>query len=139
MTDTPEITGKCLCGAVEFSVDAVDPHHHACHCDMCRRWAGGPLLAATVTNIRFRGGENLRRYASSDWAERGFCGICGANLFYRLIEADSYYVPVGVFDDQQAFSMIGEIFYDAKPPGYAFAGDHPRLTEAETLAKFGIS
>lgn len=25
---------------------------------------------------------------------------------------------------------------DCRPAGYAFAGDHPRLTEQETLAKF---
>jgi hypothetical protein len=31
---------------------------------------------------------------------------------------------------------VGEIFVDNKPAGYAFAGDHPRLTEAEFLAQF---
>jgi hypothetical protein len=31
------------------------------------------------------------------------------------------------------FRITGEIFIDRKPPGYDFAGDHPRLTEAETM------
>jgi len=45
-------------------------------------------------------------------------------------------MPVGVFDDQSIFRITGEIFIDRKPPGYDFAGDHPRLTEAETMAMF---
>ena len=45
-------------------------------------------------------------------------------------------MPVGVFDDQSVFRITGESFTDRKPPGYDFAGDHPRLTEAETMAMF---
>lgn len=134
-----DITGHCLCGAVTFSVDAVNPEHHACHCDMCRRWSGAPFFAATVENIRFAGEDNITRYPSSRWAERGFCTTCGTNLFYRFKEADEYYVCVGAFDDQTPFKMVGEIYIDSKPPGYAFAGDHPRLTEAEFLEKIGIA
>lgn len=51
--------GKCLCGAVTFSAEAVDPHLHACHCSMCRGWAGGPMLAATASGVTFGGEEFL--------------------------------------------------------------------------------
>lgn len=134
-----EFTGRCLCGAVSFTVDAAETEHHACHCAMCRRWTGGPLFASTVENIRFSDEGRIGRFASSDWAERGFCRTCGSNLFYRLTDTDHYLVCVGVFYDPAPFALVGEIFIDNKPSGYAFAGDHPRLTEAETLAKFGIS
>jgi hypothetical protein len=43
---------------------------------------------------------------------------------------------VGSFDDAAAFTLSGEIYIDHKPSGYTLAGDHPRLTEAEFLAKF---
>lgn len=39
-------TGGCLCGAVRFSVEHVETHHHACHCGMCRRWSGGSAFFA---------------------------------------------------------------------------------------------
>ena len=133
---TPEITGGCLCGAVKFSVDAVETEYHICHCAMCRRWAGGPLFSGTVENIRFRGGEHIGRYSSSDWGERGFCKICGSNLFYRLKDADIYMMSIGSFDDPAPFTLTGEIFIDHKPAGYEIAGDHERLTEAETWEKF---
>ncbi len=127
---------QCLCGAVTFTAESVEHHHHACHCGMCRRWAGGPLLAASAEGVIFAGEENITVFGSSEWAERGFCKVCGSNLFYRLRDGGGYHMPVGVFDDQSAFKVVGEIFIDRKPGGYAFAGDHPRLTEEETMAMF---
>ena len=126
--------GGCLCGAVRFEASDVDTHVHGCHCSMCRNWSGGPMLAAQVGSVQFEGAEHIRRYDSSEWAERGFCDRCGSNLFYRLKEADSYIMCAGAFDDPAIFELVGEIYIDEKPPGYAFAGDHPRQTGEEFLA-----
>ncbi|TNF86909.1 MAG: GFA family protein, partial [Gammaproteobacteria bacterium] len=82
-------TGKCLCGAVTYEADEVETHIHSCHCSICRNWSGGPLLAAGAKSVRFKGEENIKRYSSSDWAERGFCTQCGSNLFYHLKGADN--------------------------------------------------
>lgn len=41
-----------------------------------------------------------------------------------------------VLTTRSQFRLATEIYIDHKPAGYAFAGDHPQLTEAETLAKF---
>lgn len=131
-----EHTGGCLCGAVTFTAAKVDQNHHACHCGMCRRWAGSPLLAASADEVSFSGEENITVFDSSEWAERGFCRTCGSNLFYRLKETGGYHMPVGIFDDQSGFKIIGEIFIDRKPPGYAFEGEHSRHTEEETMAMF---
>ncbi len=103
---------------------------------MCRRLAGSPLLAASAEGVSFTGDGSIGLFDSSDWAERGFCKNCGSGLFYRLKETGGYHIPVGLFDDQSAFRVKGEIFIDRKPPGYDFAGDHPRLNEAETFAMF---
>lgn len=134
-----EHAGKCLCGAVRFTADEAEPHFHACHCSMCRRWSGGPLFVVLASGVKFDGEENVARYDSSAWAERAFCKRCGTNLFYRLKKTDQYYLSVGAFDDPTAFNLAGEIYVDHKPEGYAFAGDHPRLTEEETLALFAQS
>lgn len=131
-------TGKCLCGAVTFSADGVDPHVHACHCSICRGWNGGPMLAASVTSVSFTGEAAIKRYRSSDWAERGFCRECGSNLFYHLLEPGMYIMSMGMFDDQAQFNVAGEIYIDEKPASYNFAGDHPRMTGAEFMASQGI-
>lgn len=130
------MTGKCLCGAVRFTAEGVETEHHACHCGMCRRWSGGsPLFCASTKGVRFEGEDRVGRYDSSEWAQRGFCTQCGTPLFYFLKPANLYLMSVGTFDDQAAFTLVREIFIDRKPAGYAFAGDHPRWTEAETFER----
>ena len=120
-------TGKCLCGAVSFKAQSIEKHIHACHCSMCRRWNGGPAMACSVGSVSFSGEENVSRYPSSDWAERGFCKQCGSNLFYFL-KPDRYIMWAGAFDEQP-FELGGEIFCSEKPAWYDFAGDHPRHSE----------
>jgi hypothetical protein len=130
------MTGKCLCGAVAFRAEEVETAHHACHCGMCRRWSGGSaLFCAAVARVTFSGEDKLGRYAGSAWAERGFCTACGTHLFYFLRPTATYAMCVGAFDDQAPFHLVREIFIDRKPGGYAFTGDHPRWTEAETFER----
>ncbi len=129
-------TGRCLCGAVHFSASDVESQYHACHCGMCRRWGGSPMFAVPAESVAFSGTENLARYESSQWAERGFCRLCGSHLFYYLAPAEQYFMAVGTFDDPTPFALSREIFVDHKPADYSFAGDLERWTEAQTLAHF---
>jgi len=45
MSEQIERRGRCLCGAVQFTVNTAANEIGACHCKMCRRWCGGPLMA----------------------------------------------------------------------------------------------
>jgi hypothetical protein len=135
MTDK---SGRCLCGKVSFTAQGVISHHHACHCDMCRRWAGGPAFAAAVEALSWQGDENISRYSSSEWGERGFCRECGTHLFFHYKPDDSYYVNVGAFDDDSDFQLVGEIYIDKQPPGYRFSEGLERMTGDDFLARYGI-
>ncbi len=135
-----ELQGSCLCGAVTIEIAPADRHIDACHCAMCRRWGGGAFLSTpAMRDIVIGGGDNVVRYRSSDWAERGFCGRCGTHLFYHLLPEDSYSCPSGLFPGADDFPLTSEIFIEEKPDSYAFAGDRERLTGAEAFAKFGAS
>jgi hypothetical protein len=134
-----EMKGGCLCGAVQFTAAKVQTEFETCHCGMCRRWSGSPLFAAHVKGVKFDGEDKITVYDSSEWASRGFCSKCGSNLFYYLKPADRYVMCVGAFDDAPKFKLVGEIYIDHKPPGYNFAGDLPKQTEEEILAKFAKS
>jgi hypothetical protein len=129
-------TGRCLCGAVCFSATDAELRFGACHCRMCQQWAGGPFLATSTRGVRFEDDKHLVRHQSSDWAERGFCARCGSALFYKVLASDAYEMCIGAFDDTDGFVLDSEIFVDRKPDAYAFAGDHERLTEAETIARY---
>jgi len=125
-----------MCGAVRFSAEEVEMEFGVCHCVMCQRWSGGPFFSTSAANVKFEGEEHLTRYQSSAWAERGFCEICGSNLFYRIHKLSNYEMCIGAFDDKDGLVMTSEIFVDRKPDGFALAGDHPRLTEKEALEKY---
>lgn len=134
------ITGRCLCGAVKFAAEQVEVEHHACHCDMCRKWSGGSgFFGARCDGVTFESTKHIGRFASSEWADRGFCTSCGTTLFYFLKPAQSYMMSVGAFDDPSPFKLVREIFIDRKPAGYAFAGEHERWTEAETFERLAPS
>ncbi len=129
-----QATGRCLCGAVTFTAENVETDIKSCHCSTCRKVSGGSPMGTSVGSVVFTGEDNITRYDSSEWADRGFCKQCGSNLFYHLKEKDNYFMWHGVFDDQTPFKLAGEIFIEEKPDWYGFAGDHPRMTGEEFMA-----
>lgn len=140
MTANHELDGHCLCGAVRVRITAPAAVVEACHCTTCRRWGGGAFLSLRmVTDPAIDGAEQIARYRSSDWAERGFCRSCGTHLFYYYIPKSGYSFTAGLFPGADAFPLVEEIFIDEKPPCYSFAGDRERLTGAEVMAKAGLT
>jgi hypothetical protein len=138
MTETSQHRGSCLCGAVKLVADAFERNLGACHCNMCRKWGGGPLLAVDCgTKVHIEGEEHVTAYDSSEWAQRGFCSQCGTHLFYRLKESSQYHVPIGLFDDRGGIVFESQIFIDEKPDYYSFANETTNMTAAEVFAKYG--
>ena len=140
MTDRREVKGSCLCGGVRIVAGAVSNNVGACHCSMCRKWGGGPLLSVDCgSDVAFEGGENIGVFDSSDWAERGFCKRCGSHLFYRLKANNLYTMPAGLFDDDLDMVFDQQIFIDEKPSFYCFANETKNMTGAEVFAQYSLS
>ena len=136
MSNAKVLTGSCLCGAVSISSSSISNHVAACHCSMCRKWGGGPLLGVECEGeLSFSGAENIGVYQSSEWAERGFCKNCGSHLFYRLKENNHYYLPVGIFDNSEGLVFDLQVFIEEKPEYYSFANKTNKLTGAELFAQ----
>ena len=130
-------TGRCLCGKVVLRLVGEVHDVTACHCDMCRRWGGGPALGLVGDyNVEIDGEENIVRFRSSEWAERAFCGVCGSNLFYQLVDTDKIGVEAGLLDDQSGLTFTGQIFIDEKPDWYTFANETKKMTGAEVFAMY---
>lgn len=138
-------TGSCLCGAVTYEIENAPTTVGACHCSMCRKWSGGIYLAVHLTKdqVRFHGEEHIECYKSSDWAERGFCRICGSSLFYRVTapgpNQGDLHLGFGTLDDQSGMTLTEEIFIDRKPDAYSFAQDTAKMTEAQMLELFAAA
>ncbi|MFC3282131.1 GFA family protein [Litchfieldella rifensis] len=137
MSATNEYRGSCLCGAVSLTIMADNQEVGACHCNMCRIWGGGPLLALeSVKEVRIDGEDEITVFRSSDWAERGFCRQCGTHLFYRLRDSKHYAVPVGLVDGGEPWSLTAQIFIDEKPTFYDFANQTRNMTGQEVFEAF---
>ena len=128
--------GRCLCGATQLTLDLDSASVSACHCSMCRKWSGGPLMVVHSTRtLRFSGAAPLV-YDSSDWAQRGFCGTCGTHLFYRLKAGGFDAVPVGVLDGDTDWTLDLQVYIDEKPAYYCFANQTQTLTAAQVIEQF---
>jgi hypothetical protein len=138
MSETKTMTGHCLCGAVTVAFEPLKDALGACHCEMCRRWTGSAFLEIDVKPDTMTYNGPVKSYASSDWAERAWCDICGSTLWYHLTLPghDYYSVSAGLVDDAGGLTLTTEIYYDVKPAGYAFAGTHEMKTKAEIEAGF---
>ena len=136
----PDRQGHCLCGAVRITARDTGYSVGACHCKMCRRWGGGPFMELDCgTELSFDGDENVSVYASSDWAERGFCRQCGTHLFFRLKATGDYSVPIGLFEDDEQLEFRHQVFVDERPSYYEFSNRTKNMTGAELIAKFNQS
>lgn len=135
MSDPLPIAGRCLCGSVTFAAKAKSRDVTACHCSRCARWSGGVLMSVDVLEEpAFTGRDKIGIYRSSEWGERGFCSVCGASLFWKLVGKDYYTLSAGTLDDPSQLHLALEIFMDDKPAYYAFANDTVKMTGAEATA-----
>ena len=135
---TLKMQGRCLCGAVRIVAKAASNKLGACHCNMCRRWGGGPLLAVDCgIGATIDGEDQISVFDSSDWAERGFCRRCGTHLFYRIKQNGRLAVPIGLFEASDGIEFDSQIFTDEKPGYYSFANETRNMTGAEVFALYG--
>lgn len=128
--------GHCLCGAVTLQVSEHRGFTAVCHCRMCQRWTGGLFICVPADAEAVTVSGPVVRHASSDFAERAFCGACGSHLWYRILDGDQHYgLMPGLFDDALTLPLKSEIYTDRAMAGLALPGAHPRATRAEYEAK----
>ncbi|MFT5397187.1 MAG: hypothetical protein ACI85N_002405 [Gammaproteobacteria bacterium] len=137
MPDVIERSGTCLCGSISFTAKHMSTEVGACHCNMCRKWGGGPYMEVDCgPDVVFTGAENISCYQSSEWAERGFCSQCGTHLFYRLKEGNLHMIPVGLFEDDQGLRFKKQVFIEEKPSFYSFSNETKNYTGYEIVTEF---
>ena len=124
MTEAPEHTGGCLCGAVRYRGllgESKTVTH--CYCGMCRKVSGGAFLTWAefpAKDFAFTKGQP-RYFKSSDIAVRGFCGGCGCQFTYQYVPdlesiSESIWVAVGSLDRPGDIAPTDHIFTDNQLP-----------------------
>jgi hypothetical protein len=78
---------QCFCGDVTLEATLPSLWAAHCHCSLCRRAHGAAFVTwVGMEAARCQIGDSSRRlhwYESTPGAERGFCSLCGAMMFFR--------------------------------------------------------
>jgi len=124
-------TGGCLCGAVRYRVTGPLRPVIACHCDQCRRTSGHHVAATAAPREAVAIAGAVRWYRSSETASRGFCPVCGSNLFWQGPGA-GLSIFAGTLDGDPGVRLAGHIFCADKGAYYPIPDDGlPRADGAD--------
>ncbi len=112
------LTGRCLCGAVEYEISGTPFRFVHCHCERCRRATG----TGHATNLLLKPGSadwkgtepHVKRYKLPD-AERfstAFCTTCGSPL--PRVGKEIIVIPAGSLDSEPDIAPQGRIFWSSR-------------------------
>ncbi|AKF06685.1 GFA family protein [Sandaracinus amylolyticus] len=119
-------TGRCLCGAVSYEVRAPLRALSFCHCSICRRQHSHVGAYASAERDAFVVHDPqgaLRWYRSSHDVQRGFCGHCGAGLFFERATESEREVTAGSLDAPTGVRVESHIWVGSKGDYYELADD----------------
>jgi hypothetical protein len=124
----PRHSGRCLCGGVQYVVTGALRGVIACHCSQCRRTSGHHVAMTNVgsANLTLTTSATLVWYRSSDDAERGFCSVCGGNLFWRQFRGGTVSIAAGTLDTPTGLAIEKHIYVRDKSDYYALNDDLPK-------------
>jgi hypothetical protein len=131
LDNKPVYSGGCQCGAVRFRVEGALDKPSVCHCRMCQKASGNfymALVSVRQARLEWTRGEP-KRFQSSNFARRGFCGQCGTPLTYEA--PDGVALTIGAFDDPEDLAPVIQWGVEAKLP---YVDSIPGLPGEETMA-----
>ena len=75
-------TGSSPCGQLHFSAPGPLRPVIACHCSQYRKTSGHFLAATSAGRDTVAIKREVTGYSSSSQARRGFCSVCGSQIFW---------------------------------------------------------
>ncbi len=128
-------TGGCQCGAVRYRLAGPVLEANVCHCRMCQKASGGPVMAfARVRRLDLhwtRGSPAAFR--SSSLVERHFCGACGTPLTYHLIDGPNISVTACSLDDPARLAPVRQYGVESKVPWFRTIDGLPAVDTEQHL------
>jgi hypothetical protein len=126
------LTGKCLCGQVEYSVEDAFAYSLNCHCSNCRRATGSAFKPfAGIERTRFNitdGAQGLLIYGE-ELAHDAHCGRCGSLLYSVVREGKFIHVTLGTLVEQPTVCPTAHIFVGSKAPWFNITDSLPQHQE----------
>jgi hypothetical protein len=131
MADEIRASGACLCGGVRYRVRGALRPILACHCSQCARTSGNfvAMTSCAPDELELVAEETLAWYRSSDAAERGFCRVCGGNLFWKPSDGSHVSITAGTLDPPTGLGIAEHIFVGSKSDYYEITDGLPQKRE----------
>jgi hypothetical protein len=130
------VRGACLCGAVEYEIDApIDGVIVCCHCSRCRRAraaAHATNLFVPLASFRWLRGEDRVDAYKVPEAERfaqAFCRNCSSAMPRANPVTGRVVVPAGSLEDDPGVREGRHIFVTSKAPWYEIRDALPQYAE----------
>ncbi len=121
---------SCLCSGVKINVKGKLRYVVNCHCSQCMKTHGNyaAYTACLENDIIFVNKKTLKWYKSSNIAKRGFCSICGASIFYKLLKSRNISIAAGMFRNPTKLQTQSNIFTKGKLDYYRLDSRMPKFT-----------
>ena len=129
------LRGRCLCGAVTFTITAPFRPVIVCHCRQCARWTGHVSPDTAVAPDRFTltsGKDALAWYRASNAATRGFCRNCGSPMLRKPDSGTHISIQAGCLDPPTGLAIGSHIYVGDKSDYYEISGDAPCFAQDVT-------
>lgn len=125
------MTGKCLCGDIEFTAKEIPGMVFNCHCSICRVSHGADYATqafAVRGSLKFiKGKEKLKEYESTVGV-RTFCSSCGSRLMnYATDDGDYLSIAIACLNDSYRGKAVAHCFTDSKAPWHTPTNEIPRF------------
>ncbi|MBC8745633.1 MULTISPECIES: GFA family protein [Paraburkholderia] len=127
------LAGRCLCGAVHYSVEDEFVYALNCHCSNCRRATGSafkPFAGIERDKLRItRGEDSLLIFGDERASHDVRCKICGSLMFSVVRQGQYVHVTLGTLTDSPTVSATAHIFVGSKAPWYCITDQLPQHDE----------
>lgn len=123
------LEGGCLCGEVRYRVSGEIIDAGYCHCRICQRASGAPVVAwFTVPVGAFSYLQGMPSvFRSSAQSQREFCGGCGTQLVFRRSEGPvTADVTIASLDDPSLVRPEYHIWRESRIRWFETADSLPR-------------
>jgi hypothetical protein len=128
-----QLSGECLCGAVQYRVSDAFEYALNCHCSQCRRATGSafkPLAGIRRSELLIaRGGDLLLIYGEEAGAHDVHCRSCGTLLFSVVRDGTYVHVAMGTLVDEPSIRPSMHIFVASKASWHEITDDLPQYPE----------
>jgi hypothetical protein len=132
LPSTRLLSGKCLCGAVRYTVEDSFRYALNCHCSQCRRATGSafkPFAGIEREKLKVTHASEDLLIFGQKLTHDARCAKCGSLLYSVVRDGKYVHVPLGALCDEPSVRPSAHIFVGSKAPWFIITDDLPQHHE----------